>query len=74
MSIYSRTSRHVPYKRKQKVRQRGYQECESVEMYKSITKWSVRIEEAKKIRYTIEKAINIAKRGKARPSVRRSTV
>jgi len=48
-------------RKNEKIRQIGFQETPIVEMCKPITKYAVRITDASKIRYELEKAIYIAK-------------
>lgn len=48
-------------------RQIGFQETNSVEMYKSVTKYSVKIDKAENIKFELEKALHIAKSGRMGP-------
>jgi len=50
-----------------KVRQIGFQETATVEMYKPITKYAVLIDNPLKIRYELEKACHLAKSGRPGP-------
>ena len=50
------------------VRQRGFQETDSVEMVSPITKYAVRITDPNKIRYELEAAIYFAKHGRPGPT------
>ena len=43
------------------VRQIGFQETNSVEMYKTVTKYSARVDRAEDIKFHLEKAFDIAK-------------
>lgn len=54
-------------KRDTGVRQIGFQETDAIDIYKPITKYTVRIEDAKRIRYEMEKACYIAKSGRPGP-------
>lgn len=54
-------------KGERKVRQIGFQETDIVDVVKSLTKHSVRIENAEDIQYELEKAIYIAKSGRPGP-------
>lgn len=56
-------------KRNLKVRQLGFQETEIVDICKPITKYAVLIDDAKKIRYELEKAVYIAKSGRPGPVI-----
>ncbi len=49
------------------VRQLGFQETDTTEIYKPITKYTVLIEDAKKIKYELEKSVYIAKSGRPGP-------
>lgn len=49
------------------VRQMGFQETETVEMCKSITKYAVRVDDASRIRFHLEKACHLAKTGRPGP-------
>ncbi len=49
------------------VRQIGFQETQSVEMYRPITKYAVLIEDPRRIRYELEKASHIARSGRPGP-------
>ena len=49
------------------VRQMGFQETATVEMYRSITKYAVLIDNPSKIRYELEKACHIATSGRPGP-------
>ena len=51
------------------VRQRGFQETNIVSMVKGITKWAVRIDDPKNIKYCLEKAYYIATSGNPGPVV-----
>jgi acetolactate synthase-1/2/3 large subunit len=54
-------------KRDLKTRQIGFQETDVISIYKSVTKYSVLIDNPKKIRYELEKAFYIAKNGRPGP-------
>lgn len=54
-------------KRNTGVRQLGFQETDTIDIYKPITKYAVRIDDPKKIRYELEKACYVAKSGRAGP-------
>ncbi|MBI1910254.1 MAG: thiamine pyrophosphate-binding protein [Deltaproteobacteria bacterium] len=49
------------------VRQVGFQETDTVDMYRPITKYAVLVKDRKKIRYELEKAVSIAKTGRPGP-------
>tara|TARA_B100000989_G_scaffold68166_1_gene47427 strand:+ start:255 stop:2033 length:1779 start_codon:yes stop_codon:yes gene_type:complete len=49
------------------VRQIGFQETNSVEMYKTVTKYSARVDKAEDIKFHLEKALDIAKSGRMGP-------
>jgi len=49
------------------VRQIGFQETDTIHMYKPITKYAVQVNDAKKIRYELEKACYLAKSGRPGP-------
>tara|TARA_Y100000816_G_scaffold276146_1_gene245040 strand:- start:650 stop:1267 length:618 start_codon:yes stop_codon:yes gene_type:complete len=49
------------------VRQIGFQETNSVEMYKTVTKYSARVDRAEDIKFHLEKALDIAKSGRMGP-------
>jgi acetolactate synthase-1/2/3 large subunit len=49
------------------IRQLGFQETDVVEIFKPITKYAVKIEDCKKIRYELEKAVFIARSGRPGP-------
>lgn len=49
------------------VRQLGFQEINTVEIYKSITKYAVTVEQAKDIRYHLEKALWLSTHGRPGP-------
>jgi acetolactate synthase I/II/III large subunit len=49
------------------VRQYGFQETDTVEMYRPITKYAVLIEDPQQIRYELEKAVHIALSGRPGP-------
>ena len=51
------------------VRQIGFQETDTVQIYKSVTKYAVQIQDAKNIRYELEKCCFIAKSGRPGPVV-----
>jgi len=51
------------------VRQMGFQETDIVEMCKSITKYAVLVNDPKKIRYELEKAVYLAKSGRPGPVI-----
>ena len=54
-------------KRNSGVRQLGFQETDTVEIYKPITKYAVRINDFKRIRFELEKATYLAKSGRPGP-------
>ena len=54
-------------KKESQVRQIGFQETDVINIFKPITKYAVLIEDPKKIRYELEKAIYIAKSGRPGP-------
>lgn len=54
-------------KRNSGVRQLGFQETDTVDIYKPITKYAVRIDEPERIRFELEKAIYLAKSGRPGP-------
>lgn len=49
------------------IRQLGFQETDTVEIFKPVTKYAVKINHAKKIRYELEKAVYIARSGRPGP-------
>ena len=49
------------------VRQIGFQETNSVEMYKTVTKYSARVDKAEDIKFHLQKAHHIAKSGRMGP-------
>lgn len=51
------------------IRQLGFQETDTVDMFKPITKYAVMVRDAKTIRYELEKAVHIAKTGRPGPVV-----
>lgn len=51
------------------VRQMGFQETDVVNMYKPITKYAVRVDDPKRIRYEMEKACYLARSGRPGPVV-----
>lgn len=51
------------------VRQRGFQETNVVSMVKDISKWAVRVDDPKKIKYCLEKAYYVATSGNPGPVV-----
>lgn len=51
------------------IRQLGFQETDTVDMFKPITKYAVMVRESKMIRYELEKAVHIAKSGRPGPVV-----
>jgi acetolactate synthase I/II/III large subunit len=51
------------------VRQIGFQETDTVKIYKSVTKYAVQIQDAKDIRFELEKCCYIAKSGRPGPVV-----
>ncbi|OGW83537.1 MAG: hypothetical protein A2987_03990 [Omnitrophica bacterium RIFCSPLOWO2_01_FULL_45_10] len=51
-------------KRDSNVRQIGFQEIETVNMFKPITKYAVLVDEPNRIRFELEKAVSIAKSGR----------
>jgi acetolactate synthase I/II/III large subunit len=57
------------YKYDTPVRQRGFQETDIVAIVKPITKYAVLIEKKEMIRYELEKAVAIAKKGRPGPVV-----
>jgi len=57
------------YKYDKPIRQQGFQEMDVVNLCKSITKYAVLVDDAKKIRYELEKAISIAKEGRGGPVI-----
>jgi len=54
-------------KKEMKVRQIGFQETQIPELGKPIAKYSVMVDDPKKIRYELEKAVHIAKSGRPGP-------
>jgi len=54
-------------KRDSGVRQLGFQETSTVEVYKPITKYAVRIDDPERIRFELEKAAYLAKSGRPGP-------
>lgn len=54
-------------KRDSGVRQIGFQETEVVKMFKPITKYAVLVEDKRRIRYELEKAVHIARSGRPGP-------
>ena len=51
-------------KRENAVRQLGFQEIETVNMFKPVTKYAVLVDDPKRIRYELEKAVYLAKSGR----------
>ncbi|MCX5713157.1 MAG: thiamine pyrophosphate-binding protein [Candidatus Omnitrophica bacterium] len=49
------------------VRQLGFQETDTVEMFEPVTKYAVKIDNPQKIRYELEKAVYIARSGRMGP-------
>lgn len=49
------------------VRQLGFQETDTVDMFRPITKYAVLLEDPKRIKYELEKAVYIAKSGRPGP-------
>ena len=49
------------------VRQIGFQETNSVEMYKKVTKYSAKVDKAEDIKFHLEKALHLAKSGRMGP-------
>lgn len=49
------------------IRQLGFQETDTVDMFQPITKYAVMVREADRIRYELEKAVHIAKSGRPGP-------
>ena len=49
------------------VRQVGFQETPTVEMFRPVTKYAVLVEDPQEIRYELEKAVHIAKSGRPGP-------
>ncbi|MBI2901285.1 MAG: thiamine pyrophosphate-binding protein [Planctomycetes bacterium] len=49
------------------VRQMGFQETDSVEIFRPVTKYAVRVDDPRKIRYELEKACFIARSGRPGP-------
>ncbi|MCX5696380.1 MAG: thiamine pyrophosphate-binding protein [Candidatus Omnitrophica bacterium] len=49
------------------IRQLGFQETDTVEIFKPITKYAVKIVDPKKIRYELEKSVYIARSGRPGP-------
>lgn len=49
------------------VRQMGFQETDTVEIFKAVTKYAVRIDDPNRIRYELEKACYLAKSGRPGP-------
>jgi acetolactate synthase I/II/III large subunit len=49
------------------VRQLGFQECPHIEMVKPITKYAVLVDDAKRIRFELEKAVFLAQTGRPGP-------
>lgn len=49
------------------VRQMGFQETDTVEMFRPITKYAIRVDDPAKIRYEIEKACYLARSGRPGP-------
>ncbi len=54
-------------RRNRSVRQRGFQETDTVSLFSSITKYSTRIENAQDVPYVMEKAYQISKSGRPGP-------
>ena len=54
-------------KRDTGVRQMGFQETDTVDIYKPITKYAVRVDDPTRIRYELEKACYLAKSGRPGP-------
>ncbi|MDR0971615.1 MAG: thiamine pyrophosphate-binding protein [Bacteroidales bacterium] len=57
------------YKYDKPIRQQGFQELDVVELCSSITKYACLVDDAKNIRYELEKAISIAKQPRKGPVV-----
>jgi acetolactate synthase-1/2/3 large subunit len=57
------------YKYDKPIRQQGFQEMDVVSVCKPITKYAVLVDDAKKIRYELEKAISIAKEDRGGPVI-----
>jgi len=55
------------YKRNNEIRQEGFQETDIVSIVTPITKYSIMITDAKKVKYCLEKAFYIAKTGRPGP-------
>jgi len=55
------------YKRNNEIRQEGFQETDIVSIVTPITKYSIMITDAKKVKYCLEKAFYIAKAGRPGP-------
>ncbi|MFA6217319.1 MAG: thiamine pyrophosphate-binding protein [Candidatus Omnitrophota bacterium] len=49
------------------IRQLGFQETDVVEIFKPVTKYAVKVRDAKRIRYELEKAVYLAKSGRPGP-------
>ncbi|MBI4063330.1 MAG: thiamine pyrophosphate-binding protein [Elusimicrobia bacterium] len=56
-------------KRTSKSRQIGFQETDVVSIFESVTKYAVLVDDPKRIRYELEKAVSIAKSGRPGPVV-----
>jgi len=54
-------------KREEKIRQLGFQETDTVDIFKPITKYAVLIDDPEKIAYELEKAVYLAKSGRPGP-------
>jgi acetolactate synthase-1/2/3 large subunit len=52
-----------------KIRQMGFQEIDTVSLYKSITKYAVTVTDPKSIKYHIDKALHLATNGRPGPVV-----
>ena len=50
-----------------KVRQRGFQETDIVSMVQSVTKYAIQVNDAKQIKYELDKAFHIANEGRKGP-------
>ncbi len=49
------------------VRQMGFQETDTVDIYKPVTKYAVRVDDPKQIQFELEKAVHLAKSGRPGP-------
>lgn len=54
-------------KKSKKLRQKGFQETGVVIMFSSITKYAAQVRQASQIRYQLEKAVHLARTGRAGP-------